>query len=165
MEEKFYSEEKLKEIVEVRKMNPFQVLCALVMGALIKHKILSQGVINVICKDVGPRFAEVLLSMGYIGNYEQSREGLKSLIKDVCRAMKMDDITRVEDVDEGVAVIVDSKLCRLCIRTVGDVPRSACIFPVIFEAMANYMGIPCKFNRKEDFKSEGLCKVIFEINV
>ncbi len=164
---RIYSEDKLKELVEIRKMNPLQILCGLVMGSLIKRKVITQGMVNLICKDVGPRFVEVLQAMGYVkDSYPASKEGLREMIKDVCRTMGMEDVTSVETVDNGVTVHVDSKFCKLCIKSVDEsIPRSACLFPKIFEAMANHIGIPCEFDPAENFvkKEDGECRITFVV--
>lgn len=163
--ERLYSEEKLRELVEIRKMNPYQILCGLVMGSLIKRKVISQGMVNVICHDVGPRFLEVLQAMGYVrDSYPPGRKGLIELINDVCKAMGMSDVVSVAEDGKGVTVSVDTQFCRLCIRSIDeDVPRTACIFPKIFEAMANHLGIKCSFDPSENFlrKEDGECRITF----
>ncbi len=160
---KIYTEEKLRELIEIRKMNVYQILCSLVMGSLIKRKILSQGVVNIICKDVGPRFVEILQAKGLVGEYESNKSGLKRMINDVCKVMGMEDVTKIEEVEEGIAVFVKSKYCKLCIRSVDEsIPRTACIFPKIFEAMANHLDIPCCVDSSVRHV-DNLCKVVFKI--
>jgi len=163
--DRIYSEEKLRELVEIRKMNPLQILCGLVMGSLIKRKVITQGMVNLICRDVGPRFVEVLQAMGYVKEtYPSGKEGLIELIGDVCKVMGMSDIVSIQDSGNGVTVKVDTKFCRLCIKSVDeDVPRAACIFPKIFEAMANHVGIKCSFDPDENFvkKEDGECRITF----